>query len=167
MNNVVQGGDSHLVTFEYARTYFIPGPTVNRKSWPKPVWTLFFCVVGNGNTYEPHASDAVGSGQSVAFHTYIMPTSGKIRASWFHSHAREFSELWILDRTRCRRSSLSSHRLMCWCGFPVVRTSYLWSWHNHLPHLQLGSHNRHLLHTLLKAPCWWFLILCWFFRGFG
>jgi hypothetical protein len=100
VNDVVQVGDTHQVTWEFARTYVTPGANAPRKSWPRPVWTLDFAVVGNGNTYEPQVTHPAGaSGSSVAFHTYFWPTSGKILTSWSHSHAQGPSELWILDKT--------------------------------------------------------------------
>ena len=58
-----------------------------------PLWSLDFAVVGNGNTYEYGRVPKV---EGLVFHTYTMPVGGKVRGSWFHTHAQAKSEMWIL-----------------------------------------------------------------------
>ena len=38
-----------------------------------------------------------GAGQSVAFHSYVMPMRGVFHSSWMHTHAQAQSALWVLD----------------------------------------------------------------------
>ena len=50
-------------------------------------------VVGNGNLYKVPLA-----GESLAWHTYVMPFAGRFLAGWGHSHATEKgTEMWIIN----------------------------------------------------------------------
>ena len=52
---------------------------------------------GDGVRLGVEEGTGVGERGSVMWHTYTMPVSGRVVASWFHTHAYVASEMWVVS----------------------------------------------------------------------
>ena len=131
---------------EFGRKYVLPRRTTG--PWT-PVYHLDFSVSGSGRTYVPAASvPASHTTESLAFHTFTMPTSGRFVASWFHTHGAAPSEMWVLDRpvkdllpmavlSECVRRKRCRREGNTFGTFGMMR-SFEKSWNSDVPLTPLG-----------------------------